>query len=130
MLGLKLFNRRHKLLAKGVGFFLANAVDLDQLIARLWTQAAQAAQGLVGKDHIRRHLQLRRDLLAEGTQALEQLGIVANARALIQLGLLAQQINGAAGAGRGLALGRATLNGKGERIVLDLAGTRTQSSLL
>ena len=126
MLGLKLFNRRHKLLAKGVGFFLANAVDLDQLVACLRAQAAQAAQCLVGKDHIRRHLQLGRNLLAQGTQALEQLGIVANARALIQLGLLAQQIHRTAGAGRGLALGRATLNGKGERLVLDLAGTRTQ----
>ena len=126
MLGLKLFNRRHKLLAKGVGLFLANAVDLDKLVARLWTQAAQTAQGLVGKDHIRRHLQLGRDLLAQGTQALEQLGIVAHAWALIQLGLLAQQIDGAAGAGRGLALGRATLNGKGKRLILDLDGTRTQ----
>ncbi len=36
MLGLKLFNRRHKLLAKGIGLFLADAVDLDKLIARLW----------------------------------------------------------------------------------------------
>ena len=35
MLGLKFFNRRHKLLAKGVGLFLANAVDLDQLVACL-----------------------------------------------------------------------------------------------
>lgn len=77
MLGLKFFNRRHKLLAKGVGLFLANAVDPDQLLARLRAQAAQAAQSLVGKDHIRRHLQLGRDLLAQGTQALEQLGIVA-----------------------------------------------------
>ena len=33
-------------------------------------------------------------------QALEQRGIVANTRALIQLGLLAQQIDRAAGAGR------------------------------
>lgn len=104
MLGLKLFNRRHKLLAKGVGLFLANAVDLDKLVARLWTQAAQTAQGLVGKDHIRRYLQLGRDLLAQGTQALEQLGIVANTRALIQLGLLAQQIDGAAGAAEALRL--------------------------
>ena len=36
MLGLKLFNRRHKLLAKGVGLFLADAVDLNKLVARLW----------------------------------------------------------------------------------------------
>ena len=128
MLGLKLFNRRHKLLAKGIGLFLANAVDLDKLVARLRAQAAQTAQGLVGEDHVRRHLQLGRDLLAQGTQALEQLGIVTHARALIQLGLLAQQIHRTAGAGRGLALGRATLNGKGKRLVLDLAGTRAQAN--
>ena len=66
MLGLKLFNRRHKLLAKGVGLFLADAVDLDKLVARLRAQTAQAAQGLVGEDHVRRHLQLGRDLLAQG----------------------------------------------------------------
>lgn len=35
MLGLKLFNRRHKLLAKGIGLFLANTVDLDKLVACL-----------------------------------------------------------------------------------------------
>lgn len=35
MFGLKLFNRRHKLLAKGIGLFLADAVDLDKLVARL-----------------------------------------------------------------------------------------------
>ena len=90
-------------------------------------QAAQAAQGLVGKDHVRRHLELGRDFLAQGAQALEQLGIVAHARTLIQLGLLAQQVHCAAGAGRGIALGRAALNSKGKRLVLDLAGTRTQA---
>ena len=36
MLGLKLFNRRHKLLAKGVGLFLTDTVDLNKLVARLW----------------------------------------------------------------------------------------------
>ena len=37
-----------------------------------------------------------------------------------------ESISGAAGAGRGLALGRATFNGKGKRLVLDLAGARAQ----
>ncbi len=127
MLGLK-FQRPAETARQRRRPFLANAVDLDKLVACLRAQTAQAAQGLVGEDHVRRHLQLGRDLLAQGTQTLEQLGIVANARALLQLGLLTQQIDGGGLVRvKAVALGRATLNGKGKRLVLDLAGTRTQT---
>ena len=77
------------------GLLLADAADLEQLPSRGRPLAAHAAQCGIRADDVRGDLVIFGELPAQVAQFLEQLGVIAHARAGIQRCLLTHQIDGA-----------------------------------
>ena len=69
---------------RSVGLLLAYACDLEQVLARCGTLAAQTAQRGVRADDVRRDVVLIRQLATQGPEPVEQLGVITHARARIQ----------------------------------------------
>ena len=111
----------------------ARNVELRQAYNTQWADLGENVQstnhaGATG-DAVKMLMKLGADFVQMGNIQLLPLGDpeTGSLSGNIEHNGLAQQIDGAAGAGRGLALGRTTLNGKGERLILCLLYTSANS---